>query len=175
MTEEQKKLRREAKELAKELQRIENEKNQLPVDRITINIEWKKSRIWGANPHCSAHVVFKNGHSINSPVYTASGCGYDKESTVVADVFNAYLKYKIWNKTIEQCKRTDYDWREKGGAPYGVSAGTWKTADTKVEYRSFSGGIGTNCYKAISEFLGGKFENVASGKTFDVFTYKENE
>lgn len=178
MTEEQKKLRREAKELAKELQRIENEKNQLPVNSITITIEWKKSRTWGANPHCEAQVSLKNGHFVRSEDYTCSGCGYDKESTVIADVFNAYLKYKIWNKTIEQCKRADYDWKEKGGAPYGISAGSWRIfegQDTRIEYRSFSGGIGTSCYKAIGEFIGGKFENVASGSTFDVFKYTDNE
>ena len=178
MTEEQKKLRREAKELARELQRIENEKNQLPIDSITINIEWKKNWTWGANPHCEARIAFKNGHYITSPVYTASGCGYDKESTVIADVFNDYLKYKLWAKTIEQCARQDYDWKEKGGAPYGVSAGTyaWRESEPlRIEYRSFSGGIGTNCYKAIGEFIGGKFENVASGSTFDVFTYTDNE
>ena len=178
MTEEQKKLRREAKELKRELQRIENEKNQLPVDSITITIEWKKSRTWGANPHCEARIAFKNGHFVRSETFTASGCGYDKESTVIADVFNAYLKYKLWAKTIEQCARQDYDWKEKGGAPYGVSAGTysWREGDSsRIEYRSFSGGIGTSCYYKIAEFLGGKFEHVAGGSTFDVYKYEDNE
>jgi hypothetical protein len=33
--------------------------------------------------------------------------------------------------------------------------------------------IGTSCYYNVSEFIGGKFKCVASGKTFDVFEYWE--
>jgi hypothetical protein len=77
---------------------------------------------------------------------------------------------------MKQCRREDYKWKEVDGAPYGVSAGSYKDDfDIPVEYRHFDGGIGTNCYYAISEFIGGKFEHTASGKTFDVYTYKDGK
>lgn len=40
---------------------------------------------------------------------------------------------------------------------------------------SYNGGVGTSCYYKIAEFIGGKFENIANGKTFGVFKYTDNE
>jgi len=161
---------------AKTQARIEAEKAQRPVKELTISIEWKKSRMWGNNPKAEVRVSYHGGGYDYKDGYTASGSGYCKESTVIADIFNDFLKYKLWNKTIEQCKRKDYKWKEENGAPYGISAGIYNDSyGNEVEYRSFSGGIGTNCYKAIGEFIGGKFENIASGKTFDVYKYTDNE
>lgn len=171
LTEEQKLQKKQKKEHLKDLQKIENEKNQFPVKEMTITIQWKNNRTWGSNPHCEASISFYNGKYEKSKNYTCCGSGYDKLSTVVADVFNDYLKYKLWNKTIEQCKRADYSWKEKGGAPYGISAGTYKNNEGEVEYHYFNGGIGIDCYFAIGEFIGGKFECLASGKTFNVFKY----
>lgn len=37
--------------------------------------------------------------------------------------------------------------------------------------RHTTGGVGTSCYYDIAEFIGGKFEKISSGKTFDVFQY----
>jgi hypothetical protein len=147
--------------------RIEQEKNQKPVDNITINIEWKKSRMWGNNPNCIAQVKFKDGTYERSPVFKCSGCGYDKESTVIAEVFNFYLKYKLWNLTPEQMKG-GHGSNDEGKAPYGLSC-------YSPEHRSFAGGIGTSCYQRISEYIGGKWEHVANGSTFDVYQYVDNK
>lgn len=155
--------RQQAKKEAKELARIEAEKNQKEVKEITINIEWKKSRTWGSCPSCEAVVRFKDGSIEHSPVYRASGCGYDKESTVIADVFNAYLKYKLY-RPAQQIKDRYADIRESG-FPYGVRiSDNWK---------HYEGGVGTSCYYAISEAIGGKFERISSGKTFDVYKYTD--
>jgi hypothetical protein len=168
-TPEEKELRRkarsEAREAAKEEARIASEKAQKPVKQIKITIEWKKSRTWGNNPACVAEVTYLDGGFEESPTYRCSGCGYDKESTVIADVFNNYLKYKLWQLTPEQRKGGNGS-NDEGNAPYGISLyrGNWM---------SFSGGIGTSCYYAISEYLGGKFERISSGKTFDVYLYTD--
>ena len=182
LTEEEKKARKVARqqerEAAKELARIESENNQKPVKRMVINIEWKKSRTWGNCPRAYAELHFHDGSfHCTEDSYYASGCGYDKESTVIAEIFNDFMKYKLWGKTIEQCRREDYNWREKGGAPYGISAGKYNSSSacTDIEYRYYNGGIGTSCYYAISEFIGGKFSRIASGKTFDVYEYADNE
>lgn len=149
--------RQNARKEAKELARIEGEKNQKEVAEITINIEWVKSRMWGHNPKCEATVKHKDG-TYSRGFATCSGCGYDKESTVIADIFNNFLKYKLYR----ELKPTGRD--REDGKPYGIYLN---------QYRHFSGGIGTDCYYAISEAIGGKFERIASGKSFDAYKYTD--
>lgn len=151
---EKRQAQKEAREEKKKLAAIEAEKAQKEVESITINIEWKKSRMWGSNPHCEAIVRFKDGSSERSATYTASGCGYDKESTVIADVFNAYLLYKLHR--IGTTKEH----------PYGVYL--------REDWKNYNGGVGTSCYYRIAEFIGGKFRSVGSGKTFNVYEYTDN-
>lgn len=43
----------------------------------TVNIEWKRSKVWGYNPVIAHH----GGKCCN-----VSGCGYDKKSTALAEV-----------------------------------------------------------------------------------------
>jgi len=149
MTKEQIKRVRQAE---KRLIKIEAEKNQKPVKKITINIEWKKSRTWGRNPHCKAFAIFHDGSEDRSPTFKASGWGYDKESTVIASVFNHYLKYKLY---LTPSSSED---------PYGIHV---------KDGAHYDGGIGTRCYYSISSFIGGVFTHVASGEMFDVFMYED--
>lgn len=154
MTTEQKQARAQAKEEAKKALRIENEKNQKPVQELTITIEWKKSKTWGANPHASVRGRYTDGQYFSSETnYTCTGCGYDKESTVIADIFNDFLKYKL-----HQLQQTE----GRPKTPYGARLGEWL---------GYEGGVGTSSYYRIGEFIGGKFENIASGKTFGVFKW----
>lgn len=156
--------RKAAKAAAKEAARIEAEKTQRPVKEMTITIEWKRSRTWGMNPHAEAEVRYHDGGFERSAIARASGCGYDKESTVIAELFNTYLKYKLWAMTAEQIKG-GHGSMDKGPAPYGISVYS--------DGRYYSGGIGTSCYYGIAEYIGGKFERVANGKTFDVYKYTD--
>lgn len=149
--------RQSARKEAKEVARIEAEMNQKEVAEITINIEWVKSRTWGSNPKCTATVKHKDG-SYSYGSATCSGCGYDKESTVIADIFNNFLKYKLYRDLLPT------DRSREDGKPYGIYTG---------QYRHYSGGIGTDCYYAISESIGGKFERIATGKTFDAYKYTD--
>ena len=145
--------RAEAKKKAKALAKIEAERNQKPVKEIQISIEWKKSRMWGTNPHLTAWVSFEDGTSTQFSC-TASGCGYDKESQVISDLYNEFLKYTLYNlETAENL-------------PYGIRA--------NGEYKGFSGGIGVSCYYDISTAIGGKFQKVATGKTYDAYKYSKN-
>ena len=180
LSEEEKQARRLARKKEKEaaniLARTNEEKNQPHVKSLLITIQWKKSRVWGSNPYAEVDIIFSNGKYDGKSGYTASGCGYDKESTVIAEIFNDFLKYKLWEKNESQLKRKDYKWKEDDGAPYGVSAGKYTTdLGNNVESRHYSGGIGTNCYYAISEYIGGKFKRVATGKTFDVYEYTDGK
>jgi hypothetical protein len=164
--------RRAARKLEAEAARIEAEKSQRPVKCLTITIEWRKSRMWGSNPHAEAKVEFwpiaGQDNYDRRGGYTCGGCGYDKESTVIAEIFNHYLKYKLWQKTPENARAgvmMDGYRRDV----YGVSF------HENGNHRYYAGGIGTSCYEAISVFIGGKWEKIASGSTFDVYQYMDNE
>lgn len=165
LTDEQKQANRDAKKAArlevKEAARIEAEKNQKPVKSLTITIEWAKSRTWGSNPTAEGWIEYADGTFGHTIPAHASGCGYDKESTVIADVFNQCLKYKLWQLS-EEAVKGGHGSGDEGKAPYGISRYN--------NHRHFSGGIGTGCYYKICEYLGGKFDHTASGKTFDVYT-----
>jgi hypothetical protein len=141
-------------ETMKKATKIEIEKNQKHVRSIVISIAWVRNRTRGNNPNATAEVAYHDGTFERRSGFRASGCGYDKESTVIAQIFDDFLKYKLWELTPEQ--------REK--SPYGIVTG---------DYTYYSGGIGTSCYHKIAEFIGGKFEHLASGKTFDAFRYSE--
>src|SRR3990167_10797250 len=151
--------------IKKQLDEIESHKGQKPVKSITINIEWKKSRVWGNNPCAYADVCYKDGSHTRSKDYRASGCGYDKESTVIAECFNEFLRYKLYQKHIWK----DSINGEKVNHPYGVyyynGAEGQKHDQGYISTPTYNGGVGTSCYYKISEFVGGKFEKLASGKT----------
>ena len=141
------KLTPEQKQQIAEQKRIERLKNQKPVREIRMSIEWKKSRMWGHNPHLEAYIIHEDGTSSNF-TSRASGCGYDKESQVIADCFNNCLAYKL------------FELKEGEQHPYGIYIGN---------HYHYSGGIGTNCYYDISKAIGFEFKKVASGKTYDAF------
>lgn len=165
LTAEQKQANKEARKAAriaaKEAARIDWERNQKPVKRLTISIEWKKSRMWGSNPTASGAIEYIDGTYGNMAEERASGYGYDKESTVIAGIFNQCLKYKLWALADDAIKG-GHGSGDNGPAPYGINM--------YGNQRSFDGGIGAGCYYKIAEYLGGKFEHTASGKTFDVYT-----
>ena len=153
-----KEARKEAKRIAKETTRIEAEKNQKKVKRMILTIEWKKSRAWGSNPHLNARVEYHGG-GYNTGTCTASGCGYCKESTVVAEAFNTFLKYKLHEVSKYRQKKS----------PYGIRFGEYLGFPNHY----FEGGIGTNCYESISEFIGGEFKKITSTDTVDIFEYTD--
>ena len=123
---------------------------------LEIELEWKNSRTWGYCPVASMRWLDKDGWHYENNFSTASGCGYDKASTVVAECCNAVLSGMLWRK-----KRT------KKQIPYGVSI-------YNTFYPHFNGGVGMSCYYRIAEFLGGKLEQIANAQMYDkyVFTFK---
>lgn len=118
--------RRKARLQAKELLEVNMQRHQKPVKSITITIEWRTSRTWGSNPHAEAQVEFQDGTFYRKNGYTCSGCGYDKESTVIAEVFNDFLRYKLYQKR---------SWKDKINGqetnhPYGVYYYSGSTGET---------------------------------------------
>jgi hypothetical protein len=169
MTEQERKRRREARkrerEEAEEAARLEAEKTQKPVRRLAIVIEWKKSATWGRNPRATARAEFADGTCATS-VHKCGGCGYDKESTVIAEAFNTYLKYLLYRLTDEQVKG-GHGSGDSGPAPYGICVYDGR--------RHFSGGIGANCYYDIAKHIGGEFRRVGGSGTSDVYEFTTKE
>ena len=122
---------------------------------LEIEIEWRKSNTWGFCPVASMRWKDANGWHYEERAAYASGCGYDKESTVVAKCSNKVLSGMLWRK-----KNT------RKNIPYGISL-------ANTFFPRFDGGVGMSCYYRIASFLGGKLEHVASGKTYDkyIFTF----
>ena len=164
--------RRAARKLEAETARIEAEKSQRPVKSLKIIIEWKKSRMWGNNPKAEAQVEYwpvkgEDTYDRRGGV-TCGGCGYDKESTVIAEIFNHYLLYKLYEKPRAW---KQYINGKEEGFPYGLYLPDYLRPGSRPMY---NGGVGTNCYFDIAKFIGGKFERLASGSTFDVYLYTDN-
>lgn len=170
-----------ARKTAKENARVLALKSQKPVSNLTISIEWRKSRIWGHNPHARAEVRFHDGTYQSVDGFTCSGCGYDKESTVIAEIFNMFLTYKLYQPIKKIGTRYDNETQKSIPClPYGISIHKAKKGENihgepipAYEHRRFEGGVGTSCYGDISRAIGGSFVHTASGKSFDVYTYTD--
>lgn len=153
------------KQIEREVSRINAVANAGKLISVKISIEWKRSQMWGSNPTAEAWCSYidesgnRNSHYAKSE--SISGCGYDKQSTAVASVlnqFNEVLKLlysaKEKNPTAKNNELLGY------GAGYGILP-------------SIEGGVGTSCYPRIFAPLGYKFNTVASGKTYDVYTIEK--
>ena len=139
------------KEIEKELAHLESVANAPEVDYITVNVEYKRSSIWGYNP---AVKVITNSESGFFTGY-ASGCGYDKESAAVAEAFSKSLGimkilYTLKEKALESglsdeskdaC--TGHDNRNCIGYGAGYSV---------IPY--FEGGVGVSCFWSILKKAG---------------------
>ena len=119
--------------------------------RLRIHVQWKKSATWGRNPHAHYSCHFQDG-TYQSGDETCGGCGYDKESTVIARIFDSCVSGMLWRKTRKKSSLKD--------KPYGVNMG-W--------FPNFEGGVGTNCYITITQWLGGQWERVDYGKDYDSY------
>lgn len=108
------------------------------VVRLVMNTEWRRSRTWGNCPHINWTCEFADG-TYMSGNETCGGCGYDKESTCMAEIFKQCLSGMLWRKR-----------KTKKEKPYGIRMG-W--------FPSFSTGVGVSCYYRIAEWLGGKMEH----------------
>lgn len=117
---------------------------------MSVTIDWRKNRTWGWCPSLHAYILFEDGTEKEYDSY-ASGCGYDKGSTVLADLFNF------------ACKPNWYAHRRRAKKPYGIYTndfGMW-----------FEGGIGVNCYYSIAEYLSGKMVHEVEAPNYDRFTF----
>ena len=154
---EARKVIREAVKFQKKLEAV---KAQPKLESLTITIEWRKSRTWGMNPYATGEAITKEGFRLVGTA-KASGCGYCKRSTVIADLFNQFLRHKLYDQEVIN--------RLSLGKPYGI-----RLAESGKNWLSyFEGGIGEDCYSDISKVIGGTWKRLANTESVDVYQYKE--
>jgi len=157
------------KSIERDVKKINAVSNEGILLDVKISIEWKRSAMWGSNPkaECWYSYTDKDGNYQSGYVVSGSigGCGYDKQSTAVADCLNQInevlkplylLKDKSYNSEL---KGSHIDNRSilSYGSGYGILP-------------SIEGGVGVSCYPAIFNAVGYDFKTIASGKTYDVYT-----
>lgn len=160
------------KQIEREVSKIQTVFNSGILIDAKIVIEWKRSRMWGSNPSAECWYTYTDATGNRNSGYVTSGsiggCGYDKQSTAVANCLNQInevLKplYVAKNKVVRDDTTNNGDFNKNlfgYGSGYGILP-------------SIEGGVGVSCYPKIFESIGYKFETQASGKTFDVYTIKK--
>lgn len=136
----------------KDLERL-NFANLEDIETLTINVEWKRSQMWGMNPTAYAYINGV-GHVSSGSI---GGCGYDKKCTVVARVLNQVPQLI---KKLYELKENNVDVKNHDLFGYGSGYGVLP---------SFEGGVGVSCYDKIFESIGYEFKTISNGKTFDVY------
>lgn len=161
------------------IQELLNEPLQKPVKRMVINVEWKKSKMWGNCPSLEAAIEFQDGSFTRTDKkYYASGCGYDKACAVVDELFNDYMKWRLHQISFDQeYNMTSYyapNPTNEVRVPYGLYHRDQTINEVIYPHFSFNAG-GVSSYKQICEFLGGTWECFTSGKAFDFYTFEMKE
>ena len=138
------------------LDKLTEAENAPDVFNIDVQIEWKNSRTWGANPFCEC---WGGGYYTTG---RASGCGYDKRTAATADAFNsnpAIMKALYTAEEKRLAKRNKPTRREFIG--YGSGYGILP---------AFEGGVGISSHGRIFENIGFIFKTTANTRTVDAYT-----
>ena len=152
---------------AAKLARIESAAAAPVLDSASVSVTWAKSRTWGANP--TAELL--DGRSVCTTGH-ASGCGYDKESSAIAEAMNnnpsaLRVLYELGEKALERGESpksktacSGYSW----GNCIGYGAGY----DVLPYYE---GGVGSDCFWSILNKAGYTVRHAGSGKMYDCWTF----
>lgn len=138
------------------LDKLSEAENAPDISQIDLQIEWKKSRTWGANPfaECWGGGYYTTGR--------ASGCGYDKRSAATAEALNdnpAILKALYTAEEKRLTKRNKPTRRNFIG--YGSGYGILP---------AFEGGVGITSHGRIFQNIGFSFKTTADTRTVDAYT-----
>lgn len=139
------------KELNKQLSEIKSIKASSHIISARCEIDWVSNRTWGNCPRG----CYRNGYKYKE-FKTIAGCGYDKLSTLTANMFNSdnnliafvmdYIEKHHINKDNIQNK-LGYGISIYNGIPY------------------FNGGVGIDCHKRILSKLGFKVRHFETRKS----------
>ena len=129
-----------------------------------IVVEWRRSRMWGANP--AADVILAGAHTTGY----ASGCGYDKESAAVAEALNENpaalaMLYDLAESALN-----------RGESPRSADSCSGFRWEKPIAYGAgysvlpyFERGVGVSCFFRMFEKAGYTARCTGSGKMFDCY------
>lgn len=132
---------------------------------VKIFISWNRSNTWGHNPRCEARIRTASGWEYFTG--TASGCGYDKESTAAANALNqspSVLKMLYTRKEKARCRIGTEPNDPNGnyiayGAGYGI-----------LPY--FEGGVGMSSFRNVFEACGFRLDHESHGDAYDFYVFE---
>lgn len=146
-------LRRLAKEKDKATRRVYAADVSRGIKLARINVEWKRSRMWGNCPRVSVRVWSRSGEYWEGTGY-ASGYGYDKESAAIA---SALRGCPAWDFEIF------HNFKKQKSASHPFYYGK------KYDLPAFAfGGAGVSCLRQWVDMSGLKW-NEAHGRAFDYY------
>lgn len=152
--------RKYEKMLQSELELLKQiEEAELPKE-IIISVDWVKNSYWGNNPHA------KVADDKRCYFGSASGCGYDKRSTAIAEAANQscpILKVLCDKKELELQKG------ETGTNHDMIGYGSGYSVIPKLE-----GGVGVSSFRNIFENCGYKWID-HSGEKYDMYIVTKSE
>ena len=126
-------------------------------ETIRVDVSWTRNRTWGNNPHTE---IWMGGEYATG---SASGYGYDKESTSAAQAF-AQISAAI--RIVATCAYIDYLETKFKGKPqktYGYNFGIYGI--------SFEGGVGYSCHTNIIKRAGFDLTSEFHPKSADGYRY----
>lgn len=149
---------------AKELAKVEAAEAAPDVHTVSIEVEWKRSRTWGYNPHASVVINHQNRY-----FGSASGCGYDKRTAAVGEALNqsAVIKRMLY---LEKEKALAEGWRPDGGV--GNNAGCIHYGAGYGTLPYFEGGVGMSSFEGVFNACGLKLTHVADGRYYDHYVFE---
>ena len=139
---------------------------------IRIEVTWKKSQTWGANPIAAVWADFYLGES-----RSVGGCGFDKESTAIAEPFNRskqMAKIAIIAKFVD-IKYKNMGWKEKHEKgiftySYGVRFSIFNNNGIYWE-----GGVGASSFMNCIKTAGYKMDTEFHPKYSDCYSLSLKE
>lgn len=126
---------------------------------IRVEVNWKKSRMWGSNPTAE---VWADGYTSHGPV---GGCGYDKESTATATAFKENI---VFDRIVATCAWLDMKESKATGRDE-------KTYGYRLGYTGFrfEGGVGYSCHDRIIKRAGYRSTGEFHPKMADGYNYEK--
>jgi len=157
---------------ASKVDKLTRAENAASVVSVSISIEWKKSRTWGANPTAEVRVEDENGHFFRG-VGSASGCGYDKESAAVASAINgidSIIKMLCDCKESALASGNECEGKANDSNAAVIAYGAGYGA---IPY--FEGGVGMSSHERVFNACGLVLKNQSHGKMFDTYYFEKKE
>lgn len=148
------------KKTTQDLERLAQiEEAEIPKE-IVIRVEWKKSSVWGYNPHAEITDGYIRWFG------SASGCGYDKQTTAIAEAANQSNRIL---KILADKKERELQAGKTGENRDLIGYGSGYNAIPK-----FEGGVGIESYRVLFENCGYEWKDY-SGEKYDLYIATKKE